>query len=122
MRPIKFRAKTTANGHWVYGCLVVHCNKYYSIQNKKSNPWVCPETIGQFTGLKDKNKKEIYEGDIVRYYDDIEDELRCAEVRYDSAFCSFNVVPKKRDACSLSAFWEYEVIGNIYDNPELIRE
>lgn len=64
-RQIKFRAKTTANGHWVYGSLITHGNNLFSIRNSKSQPWVHPDSIGQFTGLKAEDDEELYEGDIV---------------------------------------------------------
>lgn len=64
-RQIKFRGKATANGHWVYGSLIDYGDKTFAIRNRKSQPWVQAETVGQFTGLHDRNGKEIYEGDIV---------------------------------------------------------
>lgn len=64
-RQIKFRAKTTANGHWVYGSLIDYGNKTFSIRNSKSEPWVQEDSIGQFTGLKAEDDEELYEGDIV---------------------------------------------------------
>ena len=51
-RQIKFRAKTTSNGHWVCGSLNTYNNGECAIRNSKSEPWVDPSTVGQFTGLR----------------------------------------------------------------------
>ena len=68
MREIKFRAKSV-DGYWVSGDLHLQC-KYPHIHTKerRSVP-IDPKTIGQFTGLHDKNGKEIYEGDVIKWYE-----------------------------------------------------
>lgn len=75
-RQIKFRAKTTANGHWVYGSLIDYGDDTFAIRNHKSQPWVQADTIGQFTGITDRNGTEIFEGDIVRISTRLENNAR----------------------------------------------
>lgn len=141
MKTIKFRGKSINKNEWVNGDLVVvedgmhnvvrakiitHCFTksfqggdfdHYSISTL-----VQPETIGQFTGLLDENGTEIYEGDIVRsvrYKDFV------YKVVYDNRFASF-CLDRKQDMYK-HYFGEAmeaencEVIGNIHDNPELLK-
>ena len=123
-REILFRGKRTDNGEWVYGNLIdsdsivgeiVDFDEEYFIPEF----WykVDPETVGQFTGLTDKNGTKIFDGDIVRLYDDSEDELVNGAIVFNADFCSFCVSMKGHEDVMLMAHWQYEVIGNIYDNP-----
>lgn len=70
-----------------------------------------------------RNGKEIYEDDIVRYFDDIEDELVSSHVIYHKESCSFCAAPTKLcgDYVGITAYWQFEVIGNIHDNPEMLK-
>ena len=126
-REILFRGKRTDNGEMVYGNLmdsdsivgrIVDFDGEYFIPEF----WykVEPETVGQFTGLTDKNGTKIFDGDIVRFYDDSEDELTNGVVVCNADFCSFCVSINGHEDVMLMAHWQYEVIGNIYDNKELL--
>ena len=128
-REILFRGKRTDNGEMVYGNLmdsdsivgrIVDFDGEYFIPEF----WykVEPETVGQFTGLTDKNGTKIFDGDIVRFYDDSEDELTNGVVVCNADFCSFCVSMKGHEDVMLMAHWQYEVIVNIYDNLELLKQ
>jgi hypothetical protein len=130
MREIKFRGKRIDNGEWVYGLLLRNKLGVYIIT--EGNPHECtqygyieiseyarvnPETVGQLTGLEDRNGKEIYEGDIVIGDAGIE----CA-VDWDKENARFhaNGIRVKQVGIPAEAFVRREVIGNIYSNPELL--
>ena len=121
MRTIKFRGKTLGTNAWVFGNLIQYENRSPEIVNKYKFV-VKSDTVGQFTGLLDKNGKEIYEGDIVqsvRYKDFV------YKVAYDQRFASF-CLDREQDMYK-HYFGEAveaencEVIGNIHDNPELLK-
>ena len=126
MRIIKFRGKDIETGEWVYGDLHVLCDRphihhteqtAYPYAGKRS--FVDLETIGQFTGLVDKNGKEIYEGDIIK-----EDNLihKILWIDEASAFCRCDLEYMDiRYRISRDAMSYVEIIGNVFDNTELLK-
>jgi uncharacterized phage protein (TIGR01671 family) len=146
MRTIKFRGKRVVDGQWAYGDLKCGSRKEnFAIHTYDMNGWynrgymVDPATIGQFTGLTDKDGKEIYEGDILlwtRKNVHIEgrprqDLLYKCVVYYDNDKCSFQFRCELRcGACVGYLDFDddradesfVEVIGNVFDNPDLIEK
>lgn len=130
MREIKFRGKRVDNGEWVYGDLIHRYSNWIYIAPIPSTIEITPieidpETVGQYTGLKDKKGKEIYEGDIVRQrrflgwdkqngerYKDI-----YGVVRFENGMFTCGIVDY-----TLIDWNKCEVIGNKWENPELLKE
>ena len=127
MREILFRGISEVTKEWVYGYLVktqIKGKEYFTIvpyedlmKTLIEKRWfqVIPETVGQYTGLTDKNGKKIFEGDIVR-----KPELymnAVGVIRYGGTHfrCSCKEYP------DLGIWTLDEVIGNIHDNPELLK-
>ena len=132
MREILFRGKRTDNGKWIYGnyCYVELIDKsgYEDLIIEQpadgETRRVIPKTVGQYTGLKDKNGKRIFEGDIVYCKSRLDNAnmvviFECGQFRMvlsenyrsyqtNSGFYDINCFDK-------------EVIGNIHDNPELLK-
>ena len=118
MREILFRGKDI-KGNWYEGLLAHNIAKdEWYISNKagiSTAYQVRPETIGQFTGLTDKNGTKNFEGDIVEY------EGKRYSINYLPHYARFSAVKPNTVFC-VFAYQRGEVIGNIYDNPELIGE
>jgi len=147
VKEIKFRGKTKTNdlygwvkkGEWVTGNLIIDDGKYYigtGYPNKQGTDnyiEVTPETVGQYTGLRDENNKEIYEGDVIEFYGYAEsgfyhgrfsDKGKVWYSPEDFMFLFehpnislYNAVTKYR---GLNA--KIRILGNIYENPELLEK
>lgn len=131
MREILFRGKRIDNGEWIEGC---YCRCIEALGMKISKPAIqetdenglyfreiAPKTLGQFTGLCDKNGKKIFEGDIVNRVADNENGL----IVCDDKRCGFYIKPLSilgramYDPYYKMNANKLEIIGNIHDNPEL---
>lgn len=126
MREILFRGKTDSD--WCYGNLVNsrYEDQYYIVEylgDELSYP-VDAETVGQFTGLKDKNGTKIFEGDIIKTYHGN------GKVVYSKQYALFGYIMLEKDNTEKEYDYRFtdvviedgiEVIGNIYDNPELLE-
>ena len=125
MREYKFRAKIKNPyvDKWVYGYLVSEC--YISEKNELGYTPVRKETVGQYTGLHDKNGKEIYEGDIVFIKGDTEVLDIKGKVEYSDTFAQFIITNTGNiidEAEPLGDYEDIEVIGNVFKNKELLNE
>ena len=135
-----FRAKRIDNGEWVFGSYIytfcedknrivvgVKVEKHWIVEESGNMVWVYEDTICQCTGLKDKNGKLIWENDIVGFLDTYSTENGHAEmdcigkVVWDDETISFQVT-NRLSAESYEVLDECCVIGNIFDNPELMYE
>lgn len=129
MRKILFRGKKKSSGDWVEGIPIQHSDGDWQIHGGYSNAGylstVATGTICQYTGLTDKNGRKIFEGDIlsgVRYDDRGQD----GEYLPDKCVIKWD---EKRAAFAPVYWWDgysydlmnYEVIGNIFDNPDMIK-
>lgn len=150
MREILFRGKRDDNGEWIYGDLlqptdVVDCTEISENIGVSIRYDVIPETVGQYTGLKDKNGVKIFEGDILQRNNNPKDIVQVVFGKFPAIdmeteseidevigwYC--DVIPtdalsRTRPFCLPMPLTDYyinrcniEVIGNIHDNPDLME-
>ena len=136
MRTIKFRGKASYNGEWLFGYLINICGNYHILgkddmredghhvaQDSDRPTWVNPETVGQFTGLTDRNGEEIYEGDI----------LAIEGIKYPRhyivswnteklMFCVGDTPLYALLEAGSTTIREYSVCGNVHDNHKLLKD
>lgn len=132
MRQILFRGKRVDNDEWVYGFLTPMWAKYHIVDEYNENVAyeVVGEIVGQYTGLTDKNGKKIFEGDILRYTWDTlsgEEKPYTYVISYNNKEARFIGECDSDDLQHLLPTFKYvekrgEVIGNIYDNKELLND
>nr|DAL11358.1 MAG TPA_asm: YopX protein [Caudoviricetes sp.] len=125
MRENLFHGKRKDNGDWVEGCLlgsdviVPKGQPFYICHNILDSALkayeVIPETVGQHIERKDKNGTKIFEGDIVRDAETSD----VGKIFFDTYTAMF-VIGFENTIADFNASYSLEVIGNIYDNPELI--
>ena len=124
MREILFRGKDLA-GNWHYGTPLVFSENFVCMTAPNTyNTSVIPETVGQYTGLTDKNGKKIFDGDICKNTKTGE----IVSVKWHGTMAGYVWSKRKENNQHLFDFGElfraydkYEIIGNIHDNPELLE-
>lgn len=134
MREIEFRAKAKNKNMWIYGDLIHDENGYSILSKKEGCLKIKPNTIGQYTGLKDKNGKKIFEGDIF----EIEENEAIGVVVFEKGAYRIEIYGYREVLYEYgydTGSWDYlttedfdmyyidqmEIIGNIYDNTELLK-
>ena len=123
MREILFRGKSVTDGRWVFGdlsnygdCKTITTVKDFSIIDSCE---VIPETVGQYTGLKDVHNTRVFEGDIVKVYDVYCNETVVGVVEFCDG--SFRIYDKDFTSYDRWMYGKVEVIGNVYDDVNLLE-
>ena len=133
MRKIKFRGKRIDTGEWVYGSLIQWKDGTMTIitENKEDHSefYVNPDTVGQYTGLKDRNGTDVWEGDIVKtplldpiFGDVLSDAFDNVAISFHNGSFVVAYYNGRHKIYLQDLYDKIEVIGNIYDNPDLLED
>lgn len=125
MREILFRGKRTDNGEWVQGYICrygwIGKEKDYIIPDYASALYTAeidPETVGQYTGLTDMNGRKIFEGDT--FWNSYDEDY--GKVEWDNDMAKFIITFPTFTVDFANVYGEeLEIVGNVYDNPELLK-
>lgn len=137
-REIEFRGKDVKSGEWLYGSYFTDGRCDYFIPHNTFGILVDQNTTGQFTGMTDKHGKKVFEDDIVRRRDSAFGYVDTGVVKYDCHLGAFILEYKSYGRtyqstfkkgfsyndgkCTIEGTYSYEVIGNVYDNKDLLTE
>jgi uncharacterized phage protein (TIGR01671 family) len=134
MRPIKFRGQRVDDKKWVYGDLIskpIH-HECAILENGVINHSVIPETVGQYVGLKDKNGKEIFEADVIKWDDEKKMEYVLHSTDWDGSIDPNNAPFMSAYGSTCGRYFRtfmniYDptrfatIVGNIHTNPDLLQ-
>ena len=127
MRDILFRGKRKDNREWVYGYVYRIWERVYILWGMTNDVpnmiEVDPETVGQYTGLTDKNGKKIFEGDIVEHHVQGDILVNRGVIVWDERNgCWLHQLNTMRPTLYMFNSKAWKIIGNIHDNPELLQK
>lgn len=141
MRESCFRGKRIPHGEWVEGSLHIEWGETDKDGNRERDyrilgmrgecDYIDPDTVGEFSGKRDKNDRRIFEGDIGRYRQTDGAKrngtsiLCTGKVIYNTETASYAVESRDEAGCRYFDYFpikDFEVIGNIYDNPEMLKQ
>ena len=150
-RQVEFRGKLSHSGEWCFGSLLkinsnchiitesdMYEDGHHICQESDYPTWVDPDTVGEFTGMRDKHGKKIFEGDVVRRRDSAFGYVDTGVVKYDCHLGAFILeyedygrtyqstfkkgFSDNDGKCTIEGTYSYEVIGNVHDNTDLLTE
>lgn len=129
-REIKFRYRYTDGKNWIFQSFtleqIINGEPFEILSDNPMLKNYKYDGYNQYTGLKDKNCNEIYEGDVCKFYNKYSNKWYTHVVRYCPHLACFGLYPNMEEVWNYESDWlrmiDTEVIGNIYENPELLNQ